>query len=141
MATMTTKTLVVTINAPFERVAADLADPMTHPEWAKAFFSGPARESGRPGEVIAPVPMMGGDVSFKIESDTTTGIFDLFLAPVGGEYGPPLPVRLIPNGDGVDVLWTLGRLSEMPDEAWEAGLVSMAEELIGFKSRHETGVK
>ncbi len=137
MATMTTKTLVVTIDAPFERVAADLGDPMTHPEWGSTFFSGPAGVSGRPGEVIAPVPMMGGDVRYKIDADTKAGIFDLFLAPAGAEFGPPIPVRLIANGDGVDVLWTLSRQSGMPDEAWEAGLASMADELVRLKNRHE----
>ena len=70
MATMMTKTLTVTIDAPFGRVAADLADPMTHPEWGQTFFSGPARASGRPGEVIVPVPMMGGDVRYRIDGDT-----------------------------------------------------------------------
>jgi hypothetical protein len=57
MATLHTHTL--TVDTPVVKVAADLADPTTHPEWATEFYAG--------------------------------------------------PVRLVPNGDGVDVLWTLAR--------------------------------
>jgi len=45
MTTMTTDTVRITIDAPFEQVVADLADPMKQPEWATEFFAGPARET------------------------------------------------------------------------------------------------
>ena len=131
-----TKTLTISIDAPFETVMADLADPMTHPEWATEFFSGPA-EPGPNGSVTADVPMMGGKIRFKIESHPDQGILDLFLAPVGAEYGAPLPVRLLRNGDGVDILWTLTRFPGMPPQVWQDGLRSMERELLGLKERYE----
>jgi hypothetical protein len=91
--------------APFTTVAADLADPASHHEWATEFFAGPVRPGG-PGEFIAPVPMMGGEVRHRIDADVERGILDLYVAPPGAPYGPPIPVRLVPNGDGTDVLWT-----------------------------------
>lgn len=138
MATAETATLTVTIDAPYERVARDLADPVTHPEWAHEFFSGPTRR-GEGDEVVVPVPLMGGDARFRIESDLEHGILDLYLAPLGAELGPPLPVRLVPNLDGVDVLWTLSRPPGLPDEPWRAGCESMQRELESLRARHERG--
>ncbi len=131
-----TKTLTISIDAAYDTVMADLADPMTHPEWATEFFSGKA-EPGTGGSVIADVPMMGGRIQFKIESHADQGILDLFLAPVGAEYGNPLPVRILRNGDGVDILWTLTRFPGMPDQVWQDGLQSMDRELLTLKARYE----
>jgi hypothetical protein len=85
------------------------------------------------------VPMMGGPVTFDVKGAPELGVLDLYLAPAGAPFGPPLPVRLIPNGDGVDVLWTLTRFPGMPDEAWAGGLASMERELDALRRRHETG--
>jgi hypothetical protein len=138
---MTTKqsaTLAETIDAPFDAVAADLADPMNHPQWATEFFDGPATDNGD-GSVSVNVPLMGGPARMKIDADCGRGMIDLFLAPGEAPFGDPLTVRLIPNGDGVDILWTLQRPDGIPDPAWREGLESMARELANLKSRHETG--
>jgi hypothetical protein len=136
MATLETHTVTVTIDAPLATVAADLADPTTHHEWATEFFAGPVRP-GEPGEFVARVPMMGGEVRHKIDADAERGILDLYFAPHSAPYGPPIPVRLVPNGDGVDVLWTLARFPGVSDQAWQQGLASMARELAALKRRHE----
>jgi hypothetical protein len=139
MTTNETSTVTVTIDAPYEQVARELADAAHHPDWANEFFAGPARPAER-DEYIAPVPMMGGDVHFRIDADTERGIFDHYLAPVGQDYGDPLPVRLIRNGDGADVLWTLSRPPGLPDEQWRIGLASMQRELHNLKARVESAV-
>ena len=46
-------------------------------------------------------------------------------------------MRVVPNGDGCDVLFTLARFPGTPDEAWEEGLASMQRELENLKARHE----
>lgn len=136
MSTQETRTLTVTIDAPFEVVTADLANPARHVEWATEFFAGPGRQQ-EDGSVIVSVPMMGGEVRFRVAGDPAAGILDLLLAPVGAPYGPPLPVRVIPNGDGVDVLWTLARMPGADDETWTHGLDSLTRELIALKDRLE----
>lgn len=130
------RTLTVAIDAPFEKVMSDLADPMTHPEWAKEFFSGSAEKTGD-GYVLAPVPMMGGTIKFKIQANIVLGILDLYLAPQDSDFGTPLQVRVIRNGDGVDILWTLPRFPGMSDTNWANGLESMSKELLELKKRHE----
>jgi hypothetical protein len=100
------------------------------------FFEGAARP-GDDGEVIATVPRMGGDVRAKVDADLAAGRIDLYLAPLDAPFGPPLPVRVIPNGDGVDVLFTLIRPPGQSDPEWEEGLASMQRELANLKTRHE----
>ncbi len=136
MTTYPIQTITVTIDAPYEAVARDLADPAAHPQWATEFFTGSARP-GKDGEVILFSPFMGGDVRFRIDADVERGIIDLYLAPGDAPFGPPLPVRLLPNGDGVDVLWTLSRFPGTPEERWQAGIASMERELQSLKQRHE----
>jgi hypothetical protein len=136
MATTETNTLTVTIDAPFDTVANELADPIAQTEWGTEFFAGRGERRGD-GTVIAEVPMMGGPVQFRIDAVKEHGIFDLYLAPVGTRFGPPLPVRLVRNGDGVDVLWTLGRMPGAPQEVWEASISSMARELENLRHRGE----
>ncbi len=137
MATLHTVTVTVTIDAPLAQVATDLADPTTHPAWATEFYAGPVRPA-EGGEFVAPVPMMGGEVRHKIDADIARGILDLYFAAPGAPYGPPIPVRLVPNGDGTDVLWTLARFPGVSDQAWQQGLAAMARELQALKRRHET---
>lgn len=137
MPTMTTRTLSVTIDAAFDAVVADLADPLTHPEWANEFFVGPAKAGERIGEATATVPAMGGPVRLRIDADPACGRIDLALAPGEAPFGESLPIRVIPNGDGVDVLFTLTRVAGQPDAEWEAGLEGMRRELENLRRRHE----
>ena len=58
MTTFTTKTIVATIDAPFEKVAADFADTFTHPEWGAEFFAGPVGQDSS-GGLIVRVSSMG----------------------------------------------------------------------------------
>lgn len=136
MTTLVTETVRVTIDAPFEQVASDLADPRAHPEWATEFFTSQVKVISE-NEVAVTVPRMGGEVHMNVDADVAAGRIDLYLAPSGAGYGPPLPVRVIPNGDGVDVLFTLARFPGQTDGEWKHGLDSMAQELQNLKTRHE----
>lgn len=137
MATSETRCLTVTIDAPFDAVCADLADPATHPEWAHEFFDGRASETPQPGVVRLTAPMMGGPVLARTDGRTDLGVIDLYLAPEGAPFGEPLPIRVVRNGSGVDVLWTLSRPAGLPDPAWDGGIASMQRELDALRARHE----
>ena len=135
MATLCTEVLKVTIDAPAEAVTRDLADPATHPLWATEFFAGEAKPCAD-GEVAVAVPMLGGAARMRIEADVPRGVVDLYLAPAGAPFGPPLPVRVVPNGEGCDVLWVLARFPGTDDDQWSAGVASMQRELAALARRH-----
>lgn len=136
--TLPTTVVTETIDAPPDVVAADLADPTTHPEWATEFYAGPV-EATSEGDFTATVPRMGGPVRLRVDADPKLGVIDLYLAPEGAPFGPPLPIRVVPNGDGADVLFTLARFPGITDEDWEGGIDSMQRELAGLKHRLEAG--
>ena len=137
MHTLPTEVLKVTVEAPGETVARDLADPLTHPAWATEFFYGAAEPRGG-GEVEVTVPLLGGSARMRVDADVPRGVVDLYLAPAGAPFGPPLPVRVVPNGDGCDVLWVLARFPGVGDDDWSAGLASMRRELDALARRHGT---
>ena len=100
------------------------------------FLAGPVGQNSS-GGLIVHVPAMGRDVQYRVETDLEHGIFDVVIAPSDKKFGPPLPVRLVRKGDGVDVLWTLIRLPEIPEEGWEQGIVAKERELQRLKQRHQ----
>lgn len=136
MTTMTTETVRITIDAPFERVTGYLADPMVQHEWGTEFFASPARPLGD-GEFEVTVPRMGGRSRMRLDAEVAAGNIDLYLAPGDAPFGPPLPVRVVPNVDGVDVLYTLTRYPGQNETDWVQGLASMARELGNLKARME----
>lgn len=133
-----TQTLTVDIAAPFQAVMLELADPMLHPTWATAFFEGDAEKINET-EVRIVIPQLGGASRMMVAANTEFGAIDIYLAPVGAEFGKPLPVRVIENDDGATVLWTLSQFPGMPDEAFAAGCASMQSELNNLKSKLEAG--
>ena len=137
MSTLETTTVTITIDASPETVSADLADPSSHLEWATEFFTGVAEDQGD-GTWQMNVPRMGGPVLMRMDGDIAQGIIDMYLAPVGAPFGAPIPVRVVPNGDGSDVLFTLARFPNQSDEEWTEGVQSMNRELENLKARHES---
>lgn len=115
-----------------------LADPSRAHEVGTEFFAGPLRRTDE-GEWIANVPMMGGEVLYRQDVDAERGVIDIFLAPKGADFGPPLPIRVVPNADGVDVIWVLSRFPGVADDAWEAGIASLKRELAHVKKLVEAG--
>jgi hypothetical protein len=121
-------------------VTGFLANAENHPLWGTEFFAGEAEQihdAAFPGEVRVTVPAMGGRARMYVFSDNENGIIDLYLAPGDAPYGDPLPVRVIPNGTGSDVLFTLARTPGQPHAAWEEGLASMRSELEKLKALME----
>ena len=136
MSTLTTQTVSVTIDAAPKQVSADLMNVESHPEWGTEFFSEGVEDLGD-GSWRVNIPMMGGNARMRIDGNEALGIIDMYIAPEGVPFGAPLPVRVVPNGDGSDVLFTLTRLPGQTDEDWQAGIASMQRELTRLKERHD----
>lgn len=62
---------------------------------------------------------------------------DVYLAPPGGNFGLPLPMRVVPNGDGADVIVVLARMPGTPTERWEQHLRDLDRELEALESLTE----
>lgn len=137
MGTANTSVIKQTIDAPLDAVVAVLADGTRHPEWGTTFFSGPAEQVGE-NDYRSTSPVMGGPITYRIEARRDLGVIDLYLAREGAPYGDPLPIRVVPNGDGADVLFVLSQAPQQSDEYFAQAVAGMGEELANLRDQLET---
>jgi hypothetical protein len=124
MATMRHSTHGVTLEVPYERAFAYLADWRTQPEWATKFVKG-VRQEGRQLYMTTPF----GEVPIEWRTDRELGIVDIFFP--GRSL---LPTRLTAMGDGSLVYtFTFSMPAEVPDEVFREGQRGMDEELLTLK--------
>jgi uncharacterized protein YndB with AHSA1/START domain len=92
--------ITVAIERPFAEVYAFLADPMNFAKWAV-----------NPGSIMTPIG--GGDwlvdrprgqSGIRFAPRNNFGVLDYEVFPVTGGNGPVTPVRLVPNGDGCELV-------------------------------------
>ena len=115
---MQPRTVSVTVNRPAAAVYEYLAEPRNFPRWSE--FLTTIRPDG--GDWIAGTPH--GEVRIRFVERNQFGIVDHHVTtPTGATVYVPL--RVVANGPGAEVLFTVFRLPEMTDEQFEAdvGLV------------------
>ena len=120
---MQSDTQTVTISAGYERVFDFLAKPENLPRWAVGF----AREIRRDGDGW--IVLTGhGEVPIRYETDARNGIIDFHLEPAPG-VDAVAHSRLVPNGDGVEYVFTQFQSPEMSDEVFADQVEALADEL------------
>jgi hypothetical protein len=113
------KTRTISIDAPPERVAAFASNPENLPRWATAFV----RSVRRSGDAwIAETPV--GPLGIRFVAPNAFGVLDhVVRLPDGSESLSSM--RVIPNGAGSEVLFTLFQRPGMTDAqfAEDVGMV------------------
>ncbi len=119
------RVLTVSIDRPVETVYAFAANPENLPRWA--FFESIARDGDR---WLATT--RGGTVSIRFVDDNPFGVLDhcVRVAPDVEIY---VPSRVIRNGAGSEVMFTLFRLGEMTDESFEGDAQTVLRDLAKLK--------
>jgi len=123
-------TRAVTVRRPFSAVTALLADPSRYSEWAIDYFTSPVAKVDVSTYRVSTPP---GDRRFRVDADVDRGTFDLYLAPLDGPFSYPIPIRVLHNGEGADVIFTVTREPELSDEDWRLSLLSLENELNALK--------
>ncbi len=123
-------TRAVTVRRPFAAVVAYLTDPLRYSEWAIDYFTSPVTEID---EQTYRVTTVAGDRRLRVDVDAERGVIDLYLAPLDSAFSYPLPIRVLTNGDGADVLFTLTREPELSDAEWDSSLLALENELGAIK--------
>ena len=110
---MKSQTLSVTIAVPPERVYAFASNPENLPRWVPSFFESVALVDG---EWVAQSPL--GRVVFEFVHDNDLGVLDQTVTlPSGARVTNPM--RVIPNGDGSEILFTLIQYQGMTDQQFQ----------------------
>jgi hypothetical protein len=123
METMRSDTKSVTIPASPPAAFAFLAEPENLPRWAVGF----ARDIRRDGETWL-VTTGQGEVPIRFEVDEGRGVIDFHLTPAPGVEAVAYS-RLVPNGEGVEYVFTQFQTPGMPDEVFSGQVRALAEEL------------
>ena len=105
-------TLSVSIKCPSRRVYAFISDGANLPKWGTTFVKS-IRESR--GAWIAHTPQ--GPVTIRLAKKNSQGIIDHWVRP---SDGPEVfvPMRVVSNGRGSEVLFTIFRQPHMSDESY-----------------------
>lgn len=112
MTTHPSRTLSVSIGHPPGDVYAFASDPENLPKWAKGLGQS-VRKQGSGWIVETPQ----GPMKFRFAERNPFGVLDHYVTtPSGVEVY--VPMRVVSNGDGSEVLLTLFRLPGMSDERY-----------------------
>lgn len=110
---MKSQTLSVTIAAPPERVYAFASNPANLPRWVPSFFESVEQIDG---EWVAQSPL--GRVAVEFVHDNDLGVLDHTVTlPSGARLTNPM--RVIANGTGSEILFTLMQHEGMSDQQFQ----------------------
>jgi hypothetical protein len=120
---MKSRTVTAVFPAPKERVFDYMSDIENLPRWATEFARELKVVDGRH------VVVNGlGEFVFKIESDTGTGVVDMFAGPNEDEMGV-FPTRVVELPGGASAYsFTMFQAPGMPDELFESQYQSLKRE-------------
>lgn len=124
------RTLSVSIHSPPDAVYAFASRPENLPRWS--FIE---KVSQTTGGWLAQTP--DGAVTIRFVEENRFGVLDHFVR-VAPETEVYAPMRVIANGDGAEVLFTLFRLSSMTDEQFERDAQTVQRDLEKLKCVIET---
>jgi hypothetical protein len=125
--------LAVSIDRPADEVYAYARDPAHLPAWAAGLAAGIRRERG---EWVAESPM--GRVLVRFVPVNEYGVLDHdVVLPDGTSVSNPL--RVLADGPGSEVVFTVRRRPGMTEEAWAADVSAVAADLETLKRVLEAG--
>jgi hypothetical protein len=127
-----TRHLTVTIDRPAAEVYRYARDYRNLPAWAAGLASGVRLVAGR---WLADSPLGAIEVRFVPVNDL--GVLDHDVVLPSGETVLN-PLRVVPDGTGSEVVFTVRRRPEMSDEEFDADVAAVQADLGTLKSLLET---
>lgn len=125
--TMSSKTLSVSIRRDPKSVYEFVANPENLPKWAK----GLGRSVKRSGDGwVAETPQ--GPVKIRFAAKNDLGVLDHWVSLSTGIM-VYVPMRVVPNISGTEVLLTLFRTGEMTDDAYARDAELVERDLSNLK--------
>ncbi|HEV7274767.1 MAG TPA: SRPBCC family protein [Devosiaceae bacterium] len=123
------KTISLPIARPLAEVYEFLLEPRNYPRWAAALSGGLEHVEGRDWRAETPY----GTVTMRFSERNAFGVFD---HSVFGEGEEPMTrrARVVPNGDGCELLYTMFKRDEQSVEAFESEVEWTATELAVLKT-------
>ncbi len=113
------RTLSVSIDCHPSKVYGFVSSPENLPKWATAFCKSVRKSNA---DWIVDTPQ--GPMKVRFVEKNGFGVLDHYVNPAPG-VEVYVPMRVLPNGSGSEVIFTLFRLPDMSDEKYaeDVGLV------------------
>ena len=121
------------IDRPVTVVHDIAADPLNLPKWAAGLAGSRVEQDGEQWFTESPL----GRVTFTFAPRNDFGVLDHDVALPSGEtvYSP---LRVIGNGNGCEVIFTVRQRPEVSDEEFERGADAVGRDLAALKLLVET---
>lgn len=121
------------IDRPATTVYEFAADPLNLPQWAAGLAGSKVEHEGDQWFTESPM----GRVTFTFAPRNEFGVLDHDVTLPSGEtvYNP---LRVISDGDGCEVIFTLRQSSEMADDDFKSDADTVAKDLARLKALVET---
>ncbi len=129
------RTVAVSVSAPPDWVYAFAADPGNLPRWAPGFVKAVIVTGNR---CVADTTL--GPVTFTFAPPNPFGVLDHEVTMPSGETFHN-PMRVIRNGSGSEVLFTMFRPDGMPAETFEADAETVRHDLETLKALIEGSIR
>jgi hypothetical protein len=127
-ATHLSRNLSVSINRDVKDVYNFACVPENFPRWASGLGKSLKKVNG---EWIAETPE--GPVKVRFTERNEFGVLDHWVSPKPG-LQIYIPMRVIPNGSGSELIFTLFRLPDMSDEKFAADAEWVMRDLTSLKN-------
>jgi hypothetical protein len=127
MAMSETRTLSVSISCPLRKAYEFLAAPENFPKWATGLCQS-IKKTG--DEWLAETPQ--GPMKVRFTEQNTFGVVDHLICPASGVQ-IYVPLRVIANDTGSEVIFTLFRLPGMSDDKFAEDAEWVARDLRALK--------
>jgi hypothetical protein len=131
--TFPSRTLSVTIGCHPDRVYGFVSDPENLPRWATTFCKS-IRRTGTDWIMETP----HGPTKVRLVAKNDLGVLDHYVSPAPG-VEVYVPMRVVPNGSGSEVIFTLFRLPDMSEEQYAADAGLVEQDLRTLKEVLERG--
>ena len=122
------RTVGVSIGRRPEEVYRFVADPRNFPRWAKAFCKSVRHVEGR---WVIETP--AGEMGVRFVEENGLGVLDHFVTVSPGEE-VYVPMRVVANGGGSEVVFTVFRLEGMSEERFAEDVGMVERDLAGLKA-------
>jgi hypothetical protein len=130
--TFESRTISICINRPVALVYDFTSVPENFPKWAGGLGKSLTKTAG---EWIADTP--NGPIKVRFTERNRFGVLDHYVMPEPG-VEIYIPLRVIANGTGSELLFTLFRLSDVSDEKFAADIDWVKRDLTALKTLLES---
>ena len=127
------RTLTITINCAPQKLAQFVTDPRNLPQWASGLCQS-VSQTGDGWQIDTPQ----GPATLRFVEKNSFGILDHHVS-FGAGKRVFVPMRVVANGDGSEVIFTLFRAPDMSDAAFAADVDAVQRDLQALKHCLENG--